>query len=303
VQSHLYERIGGAVIVMPWLPLALLTALLAAASDALTKAFLRPLGTFKMAAGRVLGPIPFLFPLLLFQHWPSLDKVFWEALSALLPLETAALILYMEAIRVSPLSLTVPFLSFSPAFMILTGAAILGERLSVQGILGIFFIVIGSYMLHIKSVGAGWFAPISAIIRERGSILMLGVAFLYAITSVLGKLAIRHSSPLFFASFYFVAHGVFAGLFLAIFFRIRPWVLVYECPKGIFWVGLSQAMMVIFHMWAISLAPAAYMIAVKRLSVLFGVVFGYLFFKERDLASRLFGATLMAGGVFIIAFS
>jgi drug/metabolite transporter (DMT)-like permease len=288
---------------MLWFPLALATAFFTAAGDVLTKVYLRPLGTYKMALGRVLAPVIFLFPLLVAQKWPCLDATFWKTVAVLLPLETTALLCYMEALRVSPLSLTVPFLAFTPAFMILTGAVILDERLNPQGIFGIFLIVLGSYSLHLKSLRKGFLAPLAAIFRERGSVLMLIVAFLYAITSVLGKLAVRHSNPLFFASFYFIVHGVFASLVLTLFFRAYPWRVVQESPKGVFLVGLTQTAMVITHMWAISLAPAAYMIAVKRLSVLFGVLMGGIFFKEEDLASRLFGASLMLAGVFLIALS
>ncbi len=286
---------------MPWFPLALTTAFLTAASDALTKAYLKPLGTFRMAAGRVLGPVFFLLPLLLLSQWPCLDSTFWKTVALLLPLETIALILYMEALRVSPLSLTVPFLAFTPAFMVITGALILDEQLGMQGIAGIVLIAVGSYSLHIGSMKSGWTAPFKAIFRERGSVLMLLVAFIYSITSVLGKLAIQHSNPMFFACFYFIAHGIFASTILSLFFRAYPMEVVRKSPAGVLYVGMAQTVMIITHMWAISLAPAAYMIAVKRLSVLFGVLLGYLFFREEELASRLIGAGLMVAGVFMIA--
>jgi len=287
---------------MPWFPLALSAAFFTAASDALTKRYLRPLGTFKMAVGRVLAPVLFLLPFLLFQQWPSLDPTFWKTLAVLLPMETLALVLYMEALRVSPLSLTVPFLAFTPAFMILTGAIILGERLDLKGIAGIFLIVAGSYSLHLKDLRSGFWAPFAAVFREKGSVLMLAVAFLYSVTSVLGKLAIMHSDPFFFAGFYFIVHGIFAATVLAVLFDVYPLQVVRQSPKGVFWVGIAQTVTVISHMVAISLAPAAYMIAVKRLSVLFGVLMGCLFFREEDLAGRLFGAGLMVAGVFLIVF-
>lgn len=256
-----------------------------------------------MAAGRVLAPIFFLFPFLLFQAWPGLDATFWKTVAILLPLETMALLLYMEALRVSPLSLTIPFLAFTPAFMILTGAFILGERLSLTGITGIFLIVLGSYGLHLKSMRSGWLAPFRAVFQERGSVLMLIVAFIYSITSVLGKLAIMHSNPFFFAGFYYIVHGIFASLVLSVFFRAFPWEVVRKSPGGVFWVGIAQTAMVITHMWAISLAPAAYMIAVKRLSVLFGVVLGGVIFREEDLPIRFLGAGFMVAGVFLIVLS
>ena len=288
---------------MNWLPIALSTAIFASLSDAFTKAYLREGGTVQMAMGRVLAPILFLTPLLLFIKWPHLDLVFWKTLAFLLPLETSALLLYMEALRVSPLSLTIPFLAFTPAFMIVTGYLILGESLSMQGILGVLLIVAGSYSLHLTRAKLGILEPLLAIVREKGSWLMLLVAIIYSITSVLGKLAIEHSAPLFFASFYFIVHGLFATTILSLFFKTRPLEVVKRYPKGVFMVGLAQSLMVMTHMWAISLAPAAYMIAVKRLSVLFGVIIGCLFFKEKEMLVRLSGASLMVMGVFLIALS
>ncbi len=288
---------------MPWFPIALSTAIFTAASDAFTKAYLRPLGTIKMAMARVIAPVFFLLPILLFLNWPYLPLGFWKCLTVLLPLETTALVLYMEAIRTSDLSVSIPFLAFTPAFIILTGWLILGEHLTFWGIIGIMFIVIGSYFLHLNSIAKGLFSPIKAIFKNRGSFLMLAVAFIYSITSVLGKLAIAYSNPIFFACFYFVIHGLFSMATIAVFFKVTPLDALREAPKGVILTGISQTLMVLTHMWAISLAPVAYMIAVKRLSVLFGVAIGCLIFKEKEMRPRFLGASFMVLGVFLIALS
>jgi uncharacterized membrane protein len=49
------------------------------------------------------------------------------------------------------------------------------------------------------------------------------------------------------------------------------------------------------------LAPAAYLIARKRLSLLFSVLLGSLWLQERPFLPRVIGATLMVYGVVIIA--
>jgi uncharacterized membrane protein len=48
-------------------------------------------------------------------------------------------------------------------------------------------------------------------------------------------------------------------------------------------------------------APAAYVIAIKRLSLLLSVLYGWLFFQEKNLGTRLFGAGIMALGAILIA--
>jgi len=50
------------------------------------------------------------------------------------------------------------------------------------------------------------------------------------------------------------------------------------------------------------MAKAAYMIAIKRLSVLFGVLYGGMWFQERRIGIRLAGAGLMVSGAVVILF-
>jgi uncharacterized membrane protein len=54
------------------------------------------------------------------------------------------------------------------------------------------------------------------------------------------------------------------------------------------------------HMIAISLAHVAYVITIKRMSLIIGVLYGYFFFKEKNIRERLFGAMLMFVGFVMI---
>ncbi len=285
-----------------WFLLALATALFTASGDAFSKHYLHRFGSPNMALVRVIGPTVCLLPFLLWWPWPALPPKFWLTLALLYPLETIAMLCYMEALRVSPLSVTVPYLAFTPAFIILTGRIILGEKLSPPGILGVFLIVCGSYFLHLGEVKRGLLAPFKATFRERGSRLMLVVAFIYSITSVYLKVGISHSERFFFAFFYYSFLGLFMALVLKLFFRkVSPLGVMRECPKGFLLVAAAQSAAVVCHVWALSLAPVAYMIAIKRLSVLFGVLIGGIVFKEMAFRARLTGAILMVAGVFLIA--
>jgi len=297
-----------------WFPAALLTALASATGDTILKARFSYLSPGNMAIVRSTAPIPFLLPLLLAISWPETDLVFWQTVGFLVPFEILALLLYMQALKVSPLSLSIPFLAFTPVFIVLTGWLVLDEKVTMAGLLGILCIVAGAYVLHIKSSRKGFFEPLKAIAKEQGSRLMLAVAGIYSLTSVLGKKAIQHSDPIFFACFYFVLLGIVTPLSL--------WVLRWvtngfgsqnkqstlwsfkktgRSPWGAWWaVGLAQTIMVLSHMWAINLITAAYMIAVKRTSLIFSVIYGKLIFKEKEITQRLAGASLMVLGVGLI---
>lgn len=287
---------------MLWMILALSAALCTAATDTLSKRFFSGFKAFEMALIRLVYAGPVLVIALLLLPRPELDLTFWTCIAAALPLEVAALLCYMQAIKVSPLSLTVPFLSFTPAFIILTGYLFLDEVLSTSGILGIGCIVVGSYVLNLTRAREQWIMPFIAVFREPGSRLMLLTSFIYAFTATLGKVAILHSSPPFFGVTYFLC-------LLALMLLLFPWVpgvrarnLIARPLPGMA-TGMASAAMVFSHTLAISLVEAAYMISIKRTSLLFGVLFGAIVFHESHIRERLLGASIMLAGVFLIALS
>jgi uncharacterized membrane protein len=64
--------------------------------------------------------------------------------------------------------------------------------------------------------------------------------------------------------------------------------------------GLVTALAAMTHYHAIKLAPVSYMIAVKRTSLIFSVLYGGLIFKEKRIRLRLVGTSMMLSGVVIL---
>ena len=284
---------------MLWFFLSLTAALSQAVNDVMSKYFFGDLTPYEMGLIRLVYSSPYLLIGFFFVPRPCLDNTFWICLAMALPLESVAFLCYMRAIKVSPLSLTIPFLAFTPAFVIVTGFLLLGETLNVYGIAGIILIVVGSYLLNASQLKHEWFAPIKAIFKEQGSRLMLLTALLYSLTATLGKLAIQHSSARFFAVTYFLLFTALIAAMLPLAPGTKA-VNIYKRPLPAVIAGLVLAMMIFSHTYAISLIEAAYMLSVKRSSLLFGVLFGALFFKEKHFKERLFGASLMMFGVLVI---
>ena len=284
-----------------WLPLALGAALSVSLADLSVKRFFGDLSPFTMCLVRWLFVLPFLALVGFTLRWPSLDLTFWLAGAAALPLELLAAFLYMRVLKICHLSLCIPLLAFTPVFLILTGWLVLGEALNPAGLAGIALVAGGSYFLGLGSEGSPWWKPLAALAREPGARLMLGVAALYSVTSALGKLAILHSEPAFFGVVYPTAVG---GSLLALypFSRKREaQILTVRWAAGLL-VGAAVAGEIICHVFGMSLAPAAYLIGVKRLSILFSVILGGLLLQERPLLPRLLAAVLMVTGVALMAF-
>lgn len=165
---------------MSWLILALLAAFFLATADAITKWYLADFSPGLMALIRFGVTAVLLLPLLLFIPWPHPPLAFWGWVAALLPLEVLAMWFYMQAIRTSPLSLTLPYLAFTPVFNVLTGYVLLGETVNKTGMAGILLVVAGAWLLNLDLVYRNGYrnllTPFLAIGRERGARLMLATA-------------------------------------------------------------------------------------------------------------------------------
>ena len=284
-----------------WVLLSLLSAFSLATSDALAKKALPGSNEYIVAWFRLVFTLPLLLIVMLFIPLPELDGVFLKAFCIALPLEVVTVILYIKALKLSPLSLTLPFLSLTPFFLVLNSYLILGEKVSLQGGAGILLIVSGSYVLNISETKNGLLGPLKAIKREKGSVLMICVALLYSFTSSFGKMAIEHSSPLFFGISYFIALNiVFAPIGIMMGKSdLKPFIEQKKYQR-LFMPGLFYSLMVITHMTAMSLTKVAYMISVKRASLLIGLFYGYLFFREENIRSRFTGALLMFIGFLMV---
>ncbi len=307
---------------MDWLLLALLSAASLASADAATKAWLRDYSAMEISLVRFSMSGLLLAPLLLGVPAPwSLPAPFWGWVAAMIPLEIAAMLLYMAAIRDHPLALTVPYLAFTPAFVLVIGDWLLGERVSAQGAAGVLLVVAGAWLLNVRHARLAdyrsWAAPLAAIVREPGSRMMLAVALIYAFTATMGKAVLAYLPPRYFGPFYFVLLGLVMPLVWALPWRRRTSAVgrpgqpvrrlslraLLRRPRAVAAVAALNGVMIIAHFLAIARVEVAYMVAVKRTSLLFGILYGALVFGETGLRSHLAAGALMVAGVAVIVTS
>ena len=286
---------------MAWLALSLACAVSMASADAATKYYLSQYSAKQIVVVRFVTAGALLAPLLWVQAWPSLPAPFWGWVCAMVPLEILAMALYVSAIRSSPLALTLPYLAFTPVFITVTGYLLVGEQMTPKGFCGIVLVVAGSYVLNLdRASGNAWYAPLRAIVDNRGSRLMLLVAALYSITSVMAKGALGYVPASFFAPFYFCFVALFTALLFGAENRENLRVLWHR-PGPQLLVGVLMAIMILTHIAAVERVEVAYMIAVKRTSLLFGILYGAWLFKEGYLGRHVFAGSLMVTGVVLIA--
>ena len=128
---------------------------------------------------------------------------------------------------------------------------------------------------------------------------MLSAAFLSGISVNFDKLVVINSNAIFGSAIVF--------FLLAISFLIISIVKRYKIKEAIkvnfgkiLIIGLDVALAVLFINLAYTLQIVSYAISIKRLSILFSVIFGALLFKEENIGKRFFGALIMLVGALII---
>ncbi len=288
---------------MNWLTIALACAGFTALCDAVSKQIMKDndewlTGTVILGIGSVL-----LLPLFLSLELPPVTPELIVLLIVAWPLEIAAYYWFLSAIRMAPLSLTVPLLAFTPVFTLFISEITLNEAVSVQGGIGVMIVTLGAYLLNADLIRGHILAPIRALVSNPGSRRMLLVACIWSFTSALGKKGVMLYGPLPFGlvlMFGVCVSFTIISVVRLVTSQVKPVLkpqYVWLVPLG----GLFIAGMEITHFVSISMAPVAYMISVKRLSLVFGVILGRLFFKEVNIRYRLLGAFVMVTGVFLIS--
>jgi drug/metabolite transporter (DMT)-like permease len=289
---------------LDWLSLSLVCAFALATSDAASKYWLGGAGGREMVLVRLGASGLLLLPWVMTFDLPPLPTEFWLWMLVLMPLELTAMLLYMQAIRDYPLALTLPYLAFTPVLVVATGWIVLGETVNPHGLFGILLVVAGSWLLNFEAGGRlgarTLLLPLRAIIDNRGSRLMLGAAVIYAFTSVGGKAAMQWLPPSQFGAVYFVLLGTVTIAFVAI-TKPSAFRIVRVGLLPILVVAGFMALMVVTHFMALAKVEAAYMIAAKRTSLLFGMLYGALLFRERHLGRHLVAGVMLIAGVAIIS--
>ncbi|MBI2134448.1 EamA family transporter [Candidatus Woesearchaeota archaeon] len=287
---------------MLWFIYGFLVAFLQSLHDVFVKKSLKRVDAIMVAWAVSLFATIFLLPLLFFIQIPELNKTFWTALFLGSILNVLAIVYFMRALKYSDLSLAIPMLAFTPMFLIITSAFINKEIPSFPGFLGIMLVVAGSYALNARERHKGFLSPFKALLDNKGTRLMLFVAFVWSFTAAIDKLGVINSSPAFWSIS--ISAVIFTLLSLLAAISKKPVISVTKSHFLAFLlIGVIIALIWLLQMNALKLALVSYVIAIKRLSIVFGVLFGYFVFKEKDIKGRLSGAVIMALGAALIVIS
>jgi len=209
-----------------------------------------------------------------------------------------AVLLYYRAVQVSPLSLTIPFLAFTPVFLLLTGHVILGERPPLLKCEGVVLVVVGSLLMHRQAFRTSLWEPFRVVLRERGSRYMLAVSFILSFTNPFDKKLVMMSDAFFFGWAY--------AMMLLAFFALPMLArrsASQAAPLALQWLvasGLADALTLLLQFETHNYIDVVITISLKRTGIVLAVLAGWLVFRERQIADRLIGTAVMVAGAVMI---
>jgi drug/metabolite transporter (DMT)-like permease len=284
--------------------LVLLAASLSSSGfDLFRKMLVRHLAPVPMVVLLAVASVPLFGVLLALQGGVTVAAGYWlPALGSVL-LNTVANLTFLQAVRISPLSVTVPLLSLTPVFTTLLGFLLLGERPSGAAVAGIVLVVAGAFWLNLPARDA---APAAqpfwrAAAAQPGAWLMAGTALLMSCTVPLDKLAVGHANPPFHGLI--LCAGIALGTLAVLVVQGRLGELAgIRHGWGLFVLALVASTLALgLQLVALKVVLVSVVETVKRgVGNLLAVVLGRAAFGEAVTLRKLGAAALMAAGVALI---
>ena len=265
----------------------------------------------KLLAGGV-RPVPLLFalaagmtpPFLLWylqQGAPAPQTSYWVPGLTSTLLNVGANLAFIEAVRVSPLSLTIPLLSLTPVFTTVLAIPLLGEVPDLRQGLGIGFVVIGALWLNLERGDLSIRQALRSFSKEPGSRLMVMVALVWALAMPLDKMALMRSS----AAFHGTVLNVGVAIALLVMAGSRGTLSSFRDLRGHHGllaggIGLS-VMALALQLLAIGEVWVGFVETMKRgLGSFLALLWGRLIFGEAFEFNRFVAVAFMALGVALI---
>lgn len=284
-----------------WFLFSLGSALLASVSDVFAKYTAKYADPYVRGWALRFFALFLLLPLAIIFRPETIGPQFWRAIIVVGVLNTINTVIYMKALAYAPLSLVSPIAALTPMFILLVAPFVNKESPGIIGIAGVCVTVVGTYLLQVNRRGEGFWTPITSLVKDRGPRLMLLLTVSWGITSAYDKVAVQNSNPVFYLG---VTYSIYTLVLLfAVLMRRSRIMQVRDNVKTLAPLGLFQGASSLLQMSALPFTYAAYVVAIKNVSTVLGVIWGKVIFKEEHIRERLFGAVVILVGITLIVLS
>lgn len=289
---------------MTWFILSILSAFLSAFAAITQKKVLFKVGalefSFLLSLVNLLFSIPFFF----FIDYSTVNYTNLSVLFIKSIIGVGAFYCVMVSLKNLEISNALPLLALTPGFVAVFAFLLLGESLKTIEIIGLLFLIAGTFILESKNF-KDLFIPFSVFIKSVYHRYIILALLLFTASSILDKFLLikLNLSPISLTAF---QHIYFAVIFSIIYllFKNKEMHSTLEIKKNqLGWIALISIITIGYRytqIVAVSLASVALVLAIKRTSVFWATVIGGKLFNDKDLLKRSIAAILILVGAILI---
>lgn len=281
---------------MTWFALSLCAALTQAAQFAVVKGRGRSIPPLVIVAwSQAVAFVAWVLFFLVSGHPFAAPRPAWLAIAASAALVTGMGGLLARASARGDISIVGPVFALSPVFTVLPDAVLSGTLPSPLGWLGLGLSLVGTLSLSAGQVTLG--GRLRTLLARPDARDALGAAVFLGFLAAVDRWGALALGP---PSYLVCSHGATALLTTAIALFMTPHGLAAStAPPNVITV-LSHGLLGVagtgMQTSALTMAPAAYVNAIRRMSSVVAVLLGRALFREPDLGRRLASALLACVG-------
>ena len=287
---------------MSWLGFGLISAFFSALAAITQKKVLRVNSALHFTAVLSIFNLLLLIPIPIFFPLTSIGSVTLLVIVIKSVLSGAAFLMVMQGIKRAEITSALPLLILTPGVVALLAFVFLGESLSSYDLAGIALLVIGTALLQYRS------RDVVALIHlknRRGIFFIVIALMLFSLTAVLDR-AILNNYKVPAVDFWFYQHIILCLFFNLVAIGIKREVkqLLLVGKRAWRLILLISVFTLIYRytfILTVKAAPAvALALSLKRVSVLFVIVLGGNYFKEKSLVKKTVGTLILLTGAWLL---
>jgi drug/metabolite transporter (DMT)-like permease len=207
------------------------------------------------------------------------------------------------AYELEDMSLVYPLTMSAPLFVPVWAGVFIGEKISMSGLAGIILCMVAIYIMPLENLKLkSIIRPFTQFKRE-GVRLALLAGIVDSISNVTNKMGLTSTNAFAVAYFIIASTNILLGLFCLLHSKQRKEIIetIRLDKKEILLAGMIFAIAFSSFQLGISMAKVSYAIPTRRISILFGVLFGVFFLKEKHAARvRIIASILFIAGIWLM---
>jgi uncharacterized membrane protein len=208
-----------------------------------------------------------------------------------------------QSYKEGDLSHVYPIMRSSPALVLVIAVLFLGEQVSLQGVSGILLVAIGVYIINMKRISADeLLEPIRSIANDRSTRFAFFTLLSVALYSIVDKMAVNHIHPILFTFIHLLCGMCYYTPYILL--TKNAEMIKKEWNSGLGRIIASGVLGIFGYMLILvsfTIERVSYIVGLRQTSIVFAVLMGSHFLKEKHKGIRLTGSLIIFAGGFLIS--